>query len=166
MAVTRRPFRVIFSHFPFVRILPPPPPPPAALGPAWRGGSGVPGAAEASISGIPVKVKKIDRWTAVLYSVRTRTLHCREFPFLLSLILIHRVCYCTINQSISATSLRVAVSCYNRADYKALCSFLRKGRKGMLQCSNLRSPSAFAWDPFLFSLILLMSFSNLRRGLT
>ena len=56
MAVTRRPFRVIFSHFPFVRILPPPPP---ALGPAWRGGSGVPGAAVATISGIAIKVKKM-----------------------------------------------------------------------------------------------------------
>ena len=53
MAVARRPFRVIFSHFPLVRILPPPPP---ALGPpAGRGGSGVPGAAEASISAVPGK---------------------------------------------------------------------------------------------------------------
>ena len=55
MAVTRRPFRVIFSHFPLVRILPPPPP---ALGPPpadGRGGSGVPGAAEASISAVPGK---------------------------------------------------------------------------------------------------------------
>ena len=55
MAVTRRPFRVIFSHFPLVRILPPPPPPALGPPPAGRGGSGVPGAAEASISAVPGK---------------------------------------------------------------------------------------------------------------
>ena len=73
--------RVIFSHFPFVRILPPPPP---AFGPAGRGGSGVPGAAEAVISVIPIKVKKM----AVHNSVHT---FGRRREFLLS------SCYYTIS---------------------------------------------------------------------
>ena len=78
MAVTRRPFRVIFSHFPLVRILPPPPP---ALGPppAGRGGSGVPGAAEASISAVPGKSEEYGctvQYCTKLDLIPSRT-HCR-----------------------------------------------------------------------------------------